>query len=70
MLARWKGWQTPHVRWIWLAAYAVGGIVALALGAGAWSAVIGVVVALAVICPLEAWTRFRHEPSIRNDLSR
>lgn len=70
MFASWNGWQLPHVRWIWVSAYLVGGIVALGLGAGAWSALIGGVVALAVIGPLESWMRFRHEPPVREDLSR
>ena len=70
MLASWKGWQLQQVRWIWGGAYLTGAIVALVLGAGSWSGLIGVVLALAVIWPLEIWARFRHEPPIRNDLSR
>jgi hypothetical protein len=31
---------------------------------------IGAVVAVAVVCALEGWTRFRHEPVIRHDPSR
>ncbi|MDA0171945.1 hypothetical protein OJ998_22785 [Solirubrobacter taibaiensis] len=70
MFASWTDWQFPHARRIWASTYPVGAILALLLGAGAWSALIGVVVASAVIWPLEVWTRFRHEPPIRNDLSR
>ena len=70
MFASWEGWQLPHVRWISGSAYLVGAIAALVLGAGIASALIGAVVAVAVVCPLEGWARFRHEPVIRHDRSR
>lgn len=65
-----EGWQLPHIGRIWSSANAVGLIVGLVLGAGIWSILIGLAVAFAVVCPLEGWYRFRHEPTIRDDLSR
>lgn len=69
MFASWDGWQLPHIGRISTVAYLVGAIIALLLGAGIWSALIGSVVALAVICPLEGWFRYRNEPLVRDDLS-
>jgi hypothetical protein len=60
MLASWRNWQLPHVRWIWVSAYLVAGVAALALGAGAASALIGAVVAVPVVSGLELWFRRRH----------
>jgi hypothetical protein len=60
MLASWRNWQLPHVRWIWLSVYLVAGAIALVLGAGASSALIGAVVAVAVVGGLELWFRRQH----------
>ena len=70
MFASWDGWQLPHIGRISTVAYLVGAIIALLLGAGIWSALIGSVVAFAVICPLEGWFRYRNEPLVRDDLSK
>ena len=70
MCASWKGWQLRHVRWIWVSAYLAGAIVALVLGAGAASVLIGVAVALAVVLPLEGWTRFRDDVAAARGISR
>jgi hypothetical protein len=60
MLASWRNWQLPHVRWIWVAVYLVAGFIALVLGAGAASALIGAVVAVPVVGGLELWFRRHH----------
>jgi hypothetical protein len=60
MLASWRNWQLPHVRWIWVSVYLVAGVTALVLGAGAASALVGAVVALPVVGGLELWFRRRH----------
>ena len=60
MLASWRHWQLPHVRWIWVGVYLVAGVTALVLGAGAASALIGAVVAVPVVGGLELWFRRRH----------
>jgi hypothetical protein len=60
MLASWRNWQLPHVRWIWVSVYLVAAVTALVLGAGAASALIGAVVALPVVGGLELWFRRRH----------
>jgi hypothetical protein len=49
-----------HVRWIWLSVYLVAGVIALVLGAGAASALIGAVVAVPVVGGLELWFRRQH----------
>jgi hypothetical protein len=60
MFTSWRNWQFPHVRWIWLGVYLVGGAIALVLGAGAASALIGAVVALTAVGGLELWFRRQH----------
>ena len=60
MLASWRHWQLPHVRWIWVSVYLVGGFIALVLGAGAASALVGAVVAVPVVGGLELWFRRQH----------
>ena len=60
MLASWRNWQLPHVRWIWVSVYLVAAVTALVLGAGAASALIGAVVALPVVGGLELGFRRRH----------
>jgi uncharacterized membrane protein YfcA len=60
MLASWRHWQLPHVRWIWVSVYLAAGAVALVLGAGVASALIAAVVALSVVGALELWFRHRH----------
>ena len=60
MLASWRNWQLPRVRWIWVSVYLVAAVTALVLGAGAASALIGAVVALPVVGGLELWFRRRH----------
>jgi hypothetical protein len=60
MLASWRNWHLPHVRWIRVSVYLVAAVAALVLGAGAASALIGAVVALAVIGGLELWFRRRN----------
>jgi hypothetical protein len=70
MFTSWNGWLLPHVRWIWALAYTVAALAALALGAGVWSVLIGLLAALAVCLPLELRARHRHEPPVRNDFSR
>jgi hypothetical protein len=60
MLASWRNWQLPNVRWIWLSVYLVAGVIALVLGAGAASALIGAVVAVPVVGGLELWFRRQH----------
>jgi hypothetical protein len=59
MLASWRNWQLPRVRWIWVSVYLVAAVTALVLGAGAASALIGAVVALLVVGGLELWFRRR-----------
>jgi uncharacterized membrane protein YfcA len=59
MLASWRNWQLPRVRWIWVSVYLVAAVTALVLGAGAASALIGAVVALLVVVGLELWFRRR-----------
>jgi hypothetical protein len=64
MLTSWRHWRLPHVRWIWASVYLVAAVVALALGAGAASALIGAVVAVPVVGGLELWFRRQHsEPT-------
>ncbi len=29
MLASWRNWQLPHVRWIWVSVYLVARVIAL-----------------------------------------
>ena len=60
MLASWRNWQLPHVRWIWVSVYLVAGAIALVLGAGAASALIGALVAIPVVGGLELWFRRQH----------
>lgn len=60
MFASWRNWQLPHVRWIWVSVYLVAGVIALVLGAGAASALIGALVAIPVVGGLELWFRRRH----------
>jgi hypothetical protein len=60
MFASWRNWQLPHVRWIWVSVYLVAAGIALVLGAGAASALIGAVVALLVVGGLEFWVRRQH----------
>ena len=60
MLASWRNWQLPRVRWIWVSVYLIAAVTALVLGAGAASALIGAVVALPVVGGLELWFRRRH----------
>jgi hypothetical protein len=60
MLASWRHWHLPHVRWIRVSVYLVAAVAALVLGAGAASALIGAVVALVAIGGLELWFRRRH----------
>jgi hypothetical protein len=57
MFASWRNWQLPHVRWIWVSVYLVAGGIALVLGAGTASALIGALVALPVVGGLELWFR-------------
>jgi hypothetical protein len=58
--ASWRNWQIPHVRWIWVSVYLVAGVIALVLGAGAATALIGALVAIPVVGGLELWLRRRH----------
>lgn len=60
MFASWRKWQLPHVRWIWVSVYLVAGVIALVLGAGAASALIGALVAVPVVGGLELWFRRQH----------
>jgi hypothetical protein len=60
MLASWRNWRLPHVRWIWVSVYLAAAVIALVLGAGAASALIGAVVALPLVGGLELWFRRRH----------
>jgi hypothetical protein len=60
MLASWRNWQLPHVRWIWVSVYLAAGVIALLLGAGGASALIAAVVALPLVGGLELWFRRRH----------
>jgi hypothetical protein len=60
MLASWRNWQLPHLRWIWVSVYLVAGVIALVLGSGAASALIGAVVAVPVVGGLELWFRRQH----------
>ena len=53
MLASWRHWQLPHVRWIWVSVYLTAGVTSLVLGGGVASALIGAVAALPVVVGLE-----------------
>ena len=63
MLASWRNWQLPHVRWIWVSVYLVAGVLALVLGAQVASALIAAAVAVLVVSGLELW--YRGQPSER-----
>jgi hypothetical protein len=60
MFASWRNWRLPHARWLWVSVYLVAGVIALVLGAGAASALIGALVAIPVVGGLELWFRRRH----------
>ena len=60
MFSSWRDWRLPHVRWVYAGVYFVAAILALVLGAGAWSVLIAVAVGGAVVGPLELWYRQRH----------
>ena len=66
MLTSWRNWQLPHVRWIWVSVYLVAGAIALVLGAGAASALIGALVAIPVVSGLELRFRRRHSARTGN----
>jgi hypothetical protein len=71
MFASSKDRRLRHGGRIWLGAYLVGLIVALAIGAtGIYIALIGLLVTTAVTLPLEAWVRYRNEPSVSDEPSR
>jgi hypothetical protein len=63
MLTSWRNWQLPHARWIWVSVYLVAAFIALVLGGGVASALIGAAVALPVVGGLEL--RFRRQRSER-----
>ena len=61
MFSSWRDWSLPHVRWVYVGVYVVAALLALVLGAGGWSVLIGVAVGVAVVGPLELW--YRQRPS-------
>jgi hypothetical protein len=60
MLWSWRDWRLPGVRWIHLGVCLAAGILSLALWASPASALIGALVAAAVVGVLELWFRRRH----------